>query len=218
MEEKAFEVIFNDEYLTVVNKIVKILICPSPKKEKVTFTTLLEEYLKTKIYPCHRLDRETTGLIMYAKAKEIHREIFREFQKKEIKKKYIGFVKGRLNKKKGILRSVVLDREGSRFGEKPKKAETLYKVLKEFEHFSIVEMIPLTGRTNQLRIQFSQISHPILGERKYAKGKDFKVKFKRVALHAYFLSFIHPISKEKIDIKIDLPEDMKTFLDKYKNY
>jgi len=213
--KKAFEVVFNDEYVLVVNKKTKILVCPSPKKEKYTLTSLLEKDLKIRVFPCHRLDRETTGLIMYAKDKEIHKEIIKEFQKREIEKKYIGFVKGRLEKKKAILEGFILDREGKRFGEKPKKAQTLYKVLEEFEGFSVVEMIPLTGRTNQLRIQFARVGHPILGERKYARGKDFPIKFRRLALHVYFLSFIHPISKERVKLKIDLPQDMKKFLNDY---
>jgi 23S rRNA pseudouridine1911/1915/1917 synthase len=217
MRKKAYEIIFNDEYILVVNKQAKILVCPSPKKEKITLTNLLEKDLKMKLFPCHRLDRETTGLIMYAKSKEIHYQILKEFQNKEVEKKYIGFVKGRIEKKKGILEGYILDREGKKYREKPKKAKTLYKVLEEFKDFSVVEMIPLTGRTNQLRIQFAKINHPILGERKYAKGKDFPIKFKRVALHSYFLSFIHPISKERVRLKIDLPKDMKEFLKNFKN-
>ena len=91
----------------------------------------------------------------------------------------------------------------------------MYRILKDFDNFSVVELEPLRGRTNQLRIQFAKLGHPILGERVYAFRKDFKVKFRRLALHAYFLSFIHPISNQRLNLKIDLPQDMKEFLGKH---
>jgi len=108
----------------------------------------------------------------------------------------------------------VIDKEGRHFKEKPKKAVTFYRLIKKFSHFSLLELIPLTGRTHQLRIQLAQIGHPILGEKKYAYKKDFPVNFKRLALHAYFLKFTHPISKEKVTVSIDLAEDMKEFIKK----
>jgi 23S rRNA pseudouridine1911/1915/1917 synthase len=174
----------------------------------------LEEQLKEKVYPCHRLDRETTGLIIYAKSREIQEKIMQEFRRSLVKKKYLAFVRGKLKEKKGILEGYILDEEGKRFREKPKKAKTAYRLLQEFRGYSVVELEPFTGRTNQLRIQLAKIGNPILGERKYAFGRDFKVRFRRLALHAYFLSFIHPVSKERVSLRIDLAVDMKLFLKK----
>lgn len=227
---KAFEIVFNDEYLIVVNKIAKILVQPSPKKEKYTLTSLLGKETGRKVYPCHRLDRETAGLIIYAKSEAAQREIMREFKQGEIKKKYIALVKGKLSKKKGVLEGRIIDREGKIFGERPKQAKTIYRVLKEFNNFtplekrrlpkgklpltgfSMVELEPQTGRTNQLRIQLAKIGNPILGERKYAFRRDFAINVRRLALCAYSLSFIHPESKEKVNLEISLPQDMETFL------
>ncbi|MBU0694575.1 MAG: RluA family pseudouridine synthase [Candidatus Omnitrophica bacterium] len=209
---KAFEIVFNDEYLIVVNKIAKILVQPSPKKEKYTLTSLLGKETGRKVYPCHRLDRETAGLIIYAKSEAAQREIMREFKQGEVKKKYIALVKGKLSKKKGVLEGRIIDREGKIFGERPKQAKTIYRVLKEFNNFSMVELEPLTGRTNQLRIQLAKIGNPILGERKYAFRRDFAINVKRLALCAYSLSFTHPLSKERVNLEIPLPQDMETFL------
>ncbi|MBU2504880.1 MAG: RNA pseudouridine synthase, partial [Candidatus Omnitrophica bacterium] len=203
---------FNDEYLIVVNKIAKILVQPSPKKEKYTLTSLLGKETGRKVYPCHRLDRETAGLIIYAKSEAAQREIMREFKQGEVKKKYIALVKGKLSKKKGVLEGRIIDREGKIFGERPKQAKTIYRVLKEFNNFSMVELEPLTGRTNQLRIQLAKIGNPILGERKYAFRRDFAINVKRLALCAYSLSFTHPLSKERVNLEIPLPQDMETFL------
>ncbi|UCG34945.1 MAG: RNA pseudouridine synthase [Candidatus Omnitrophota bacterium] len=213
---EAFKIVFEDDFVIVLNKIVKILVQPSPKKEPNTLTALLEKKIKSKVYPCHRLDRETTGLIIYAKNKEIQRQVMEEFKKGVVKKKYIAFARGRFIKKKGIRKDYIIDQEGRRFGEKPKKAEMIFKVLEEIKGFSVVELEPLTGRTNQLRIQLAKEGNPILGERKYAFGKDFKINFKRLALHACFLSFIHPVSKERLNLKIGLANDMKDFLQKKK--
>lgn len=210
--KKPFEIVFEDDYLIVVNKTAKILVQPSPKKEKYTLTSLLKTTLKKNVYPCHRLDRETSGLIIYAKTPEVQRIIMEEFRAGEVRKKYAAFVKGRLQKREGMLEDYIVDKEGRYFGEKPKKAKTIYCVLREFKDFSIVELKPLTGRTNQLRIQMAKLGNPILGERKYAFGRDFRVNFKRLGLHAYFLDFIHPISKERVDFSIGLAHDMKSFL------
>jgi 23S rRNA pseudouridine1911/1915/1917 synthase len=210
--DKAFRIIFEDGYLAVLEKIAKILILPSPKKEKYTLTSLLEKEFKQPVYPCHRLDRETSGLIIYAKSRQIQEKLMNEFRQGLVRKRYIAFVRGRLKQPKGMLSGYVLDREGERFGEKPKKAKTFYRLIQEKRDYSIIELEPLTGRTNQLRIQLAKIGNPILGERKYAFGRDFKVKFRRLALHACFISFIHPATNQRLQFKADLPQDMKTFL------
>ena len=211
---KAFKVIFNDEYLVVVNKIAKILVQPSPKKEKITLTSLVAKELAEPVFPCHRLDRETSGLIIYAKSRSTQNEMAQQFKRGEVKKKYLALVKDRLNKRKGLLDDYVIDKEGKRFGEKAKRAKTIYRVLEEFPNFSVLDLEPLTGRTNQLRIQLAKIGCPILGERKYAFGKDFEVKFKRLALHASYLQFLHPISGQKVNLDIDLAPDISEFLQK----
>ncbi|MFH1504600.1 MAG: RluA family pseudouridine synthase [Candidatus Omnitrophota bacterium] len=210
--KKAFNIVFEDDFLIVVDKIAKILIQPSPKKEKNTLTLLLRREKNQKVFPCHRLDRETTGLIIYAKTQAIQEKIMEQFKIGEVKKKYIAFIQGRLKNKTGILEGYIIDKEGQKFGEKHKKAKTFYKVLRQADNFSVVELKPSTGRTNQLRIQFAKINNPILGEDRYAFRRDFKVKFKRLALHAYFLSFIHPSSGDRVDLNINLPEDMDRFL------
>jgi RluA family pseudouridine synthase len=210
----AFDIIFSDDYIIVVNKIAKILVQPSPKGEKNTLTSLLQQNMGEKVFPCHRLDRETTGLIIYAKRRDIQERIMEQFKKREVKKKYLAFIEGRMKKKKGMLIDRILDREGKIYKEKPKEAKTFYRVLRVFENWSVVELEPVTGRTNQLRIQLANIGNPILGESKYAFRRDFLVRFRRLALHAFYLQFIHPVSKDKVILEIDLVADMKEFLNR----
>ena len=211
---EPFTVVFRDEYVAVLNKVAKVLVQPSPKREKVTLTSLIREKFRDTLYPCHRLDRETTGLIIYATSRESQKEVMRQFKERKVKKKYYAFVKGVLRTPRGVLSSRIIDREGRKFGEKPRDAKTLYTVRSIHRGFCVLELVPVTGRTNQLRIQLARIGHPILGEDKYAFRKDFPVKFKRVALHAFFLSFSHPVSKETLTFTIGMPGDMDHFLKK----
>jgi len=209
---EAFKIIFDDECLIVLDKKVKILVQGCRQKAKNTLTSLLEQKQGKKVFPCHRLDKETTGLVIYAKDKQAQKEITRQFRQRIIKKQYTAFVRGILRKKRGVIDCEIIDSEGEKFGEKAKNAKTKYQVSKECAGYSVVNLEPLTGRTNQLRIHLAGIGHPILGESKYAFRRDFPVKFKRLALHAYSLSFQHPISGETINLKIGLPEDMDNFL------
>ncbi|MBD3264372.1 MAG: hypothetical protein GF375_04635 [Candidatus Omnitrophica bacterium] len=208
---KAFDIIFNDESLIAVNKKVKILTC-SNRKGGLDILTLLQKEMKTRVFPCHRLDRETTGILIFARGKKTRAELMEQFRDRKIEKGYLAFVRGKIKPDEGKLESFILDKEGRRFGERRKKALTYYKLIKDKGFFSYLSLKPVTGRRNQLRIQLAQIGHPILGERKYALGRDFRVKFRRLALHASAISFIHPLSRERIGLRVGLPPDMENFL------
>lgn len=211
---KTYDIIFEDEYLFVVNKIARIVVQPTPKKEAKTLTSLLQKDLAQKVYMCHRLDKETQGLMLYAKSIKIQKDISGQFKRHLIIKKYLALSKGNFKKKKGRFNSVILDREGRRFKERPKKAETFYRVIKRCKGFDLLEVTPKTGRTNQIRIHLAESGHPILGEKKYAFRRDFVIKSNKLTLCAYFLSFRHPVSREKIELKIGIPEYISEFVKK----
>lgn len=204
------DIVFEDEYIIVVNKRPGLLVVPTPKNEKHTLTNLLNEELKKRgisirVYPCHRLDRDTSGLIIYAKGRSIQQGMMEEFKAGAVKKTYIAFVQGTISKEEGTIGYPI---EG-------KRAVTEYKVLeKNNRGFSVVEVQTLTGRTNQIRLHFKMIGHPLLGERKFAFGKDYELKFRRVALHASNLSFRHPVSKGILTFSSRLPKDMEGFLNR----
>ena len=105
-----------------------------------------------------------------------------------------------------------LDQVKFRRGAPAKPSVTRYKVLDERKSFSVVEVTPVTGRTNQIRIQFAEIGHPLLGERKYARGKDYELRFRRVALHAQTLEWEHPVTHKKINVTAKLHQDMEEFI------
>ncbi|MFH1442015.1 MAG: RluA family pseudouridine synthase [Candidatus Omnitrophota bacterium] len=200
-------IVYEDEWLVVLNKPSGLLTIPTPKNELRTLTSILNEEFKEKgfsfhLHPCHRLDRGTSGLIIYAKGKSIQKIIMQEFKDKKVEKHYIAFVNGRLTQDKGAINNPIENFPSS----------TKYKVLERRNGFSVVEAIPLTGRTNQIRIHFKIIGHSILGEAKYAFRRDFKIKAKRLCLHAKSLSFIHPVTKKNISFDTELPKDMVEFL------
>ncbi len=199
-------IVFEDEHLIVVNKQSGLLSVPSPKKGKTNLTRRLRIHLapkKEKAYPCHRLDKETSGIIVYAKDIPSQEKVIQQFRERKIEKKYIAFVQGQMNKRKGSLKGMVKAK-----GKPEKFAITLFKTIKSSRKYSILNISPKTGRTNQIRIQLAQIGHPIIGERKYAIAKLWPVKYNRLCLHAYFIKFCHPVSGKLLRIKIPLRKDM----------
>lgn len=192
-------IIYEDDYLIVVDKPSGLLVVPTPKNETRTLTNILGRY------PCHRLDRDTSGLIIYAKTREIQLMMMESFRRRLIKKNYIAFVQGRVLREKSRITSPI---EG-------KYASTEYRVLEKKDDFSVLEVKPLTGRTNQIRIHLKRLSHPVLGDTKYAFRRDFRIKAKRLCLHARQLEFRHPVTEKQICLSVDLPNDLREFLNSH---
>jgi 23S rRNA pseudouridine1911/1915/1917 synthase len=215
MDGKRYKIAYEDDQLIVVDKPSGLLVIPTPKKETNTLTDLLnreldERGIEANAHPCHRLDRETSGLIIYAKGKSIQQMMMEEFRKRAVKKVYIAFVNGSPMKDFDIIKKRIYNRNKNRFDE----AITKYKVIERREGFTIIEAEPVTGRTNQIRIHFKEIGHPLVGESVFAFRKDFKLKFKRAALHASYIRFTHPITKKPLDFSAPMPGDMEAFLKK----
>jgi 23S rRNA pseudouridine1911/1915/1917 synthase len=215
MDKKRYRIVYEDEQIIVVDKPSGMLVIPTPKKETNTLTDLLnreldERGIEENAHPCHRLDRETSGLIIYAKGKSMQHIMMEEFKKRAVKKTYIAFVNGRTEKDFDIIKKRIYNRNKNRFDE----AITKYKTIERREDFTIVEAEPVTGRTNQIRIHFKEIDHPLVGESVFAFRKDFKLKFKRAALHASYIRFAHPVTKKTLDFSAPMPDDMKTLLNK----
>ena len=204
-------IVYEDEWLLALNKPSGLLTIPTPKKESRTLNSILNDDLKRRglsyrLYPCHRLDRETSGLIVYAKGKSMQKKMMEEFWRKSIKKTYIAFIQGRLSKDEGDIHYPI---EG-------RSAITKYRIIEKRRDFSIVEIMPLTGRTNQIRLHLKQIGHPLVGETKFSFRRDFKLNAKRLCLHAKKLEFVHPVTKKVISLAAPLPPDMEDFLNKHK--
>lgn len=202
-------IVYEDEWLLVADKPSGLLVIPTPKNESRTLTSIFNEDLKQKgigyrLHPCHRLDRETSGLIIYAKGKSIQKKIMQEFKDKKVKKEYLAFIQGAPARLKGEISNPI---DG-------KNALTRYEIIAQKKNFSVVKVSPKTGRTNQIRIHFKQLGCPLLGETRYAFRRDFQLKAKRLCLHAQKLEFVHPVTKNLISLAADLPPAMQEIIKK----
>lgn len=216
---KPIEVLYEDDCYVVFEKPAGILVIPSPKNEKNTLVNIVNaQYSQIakegRLHPCHRLDRDTSGAIIFAKGKRNQQLMMEVFHRRSVRKKYIAFVHGQLPHPMGEIKGEIKDFNQKRFarGSRGKLAITRYRVIDRKKEFTVAEVSPLTGRTNQIRIHFSEIGHPLLGERKYAFGRDHDLKFKRTALHASQLEWTHPVTHKPVKINSPLPKDMEEFL------
>ncbi|NLE65306.1 MAG: RluA family pseudouridine synthase [Elusimicrobia bacterium] len=165
-----------------------------------------------KLHPCHRLDKDTSGVILFAKGHRVEERMADLFRERQVKKKYIAFVHGRPQPPRGEMRSRLEEDRRSRDPEAV--SITRYQVKEQRRKFAVVEVEPLTGRTNQIRIHFKDLGNPLVGENKFIFRKDFDLRFKRTALHAWELFFKHPVTGVPVGITAPLATDMRNFLEK----
>ncbi len=214
-------VLFQDDFLMVFDKPAGMLVVPSPKREKNTLEQVVNRehpavQQRGPLLPCHRLDRETSGVIVFAIGRSNQQAMMMLFKQQVVRKKYIALVHGKVRHPAGEIKSVIQDVEEERFnrGGAGKLSVTRYKRVLVKHRFSIVEVFPLTGRTHQIRIHMRDLGYPLLGERQYAFGRDFDLKFRRVALHASTIEWKHPITKQLVRVESPLPEDMENFIER----
>ncbi len=171
----------------------------------------------------HRIDKETSGILLVAKTKETFEELQRQFKERIVKKTYLALAHGRVESESGVIKEPVgrLPWRRDRFGVLPggREAETAYKVIKHYkkdnDEFSLVELNPKTGRTHQIRIHLKHIGHPIVSDEFYAGRKTARHDRKwcpRLFLHASGIIFIHPKTDKEVTFKSELPEDLASSL------
>lgn len=219
LSNALIDVLHEDDQFMVFDKPAGLLVIPTPKNEQKTLVSIVNQQYadktnSSKLHPCHRIDRDTSGAIIFAKGKRNQKLMMDLFKQRAVEKKYIAFVHGTLPSKQGQFRKSVKDIHQQKFRKRfpATPAITSYKVVEVRSNFSIVEVQPVTGRTNQIRIHFSQAKHPLLGDRKYAFARDYLLKFRRTALHAAELKWTHPVNHKTISVRSKLPKDMSEFI------
>jgi len=196
---KGMELIYEDRDIIVIDKPPGLLTMASATEREKTAYHILTDYVRKgsakspkRVFIVHRLDRDTSGIVIFAKTEAAKNCLQDQWDKTE--KKYLAVVYGKLPEKSGVITSYLTENAAHVvYSTKDKSAgklsTTAYKVLKETRDFSAVEIDLVTGRKNQIRVHFAEMGHPIVGDRKYGKKNDIH---KRMALHARSISFLHP--------------------------
>jgi len=205
-------IIYENNDIIVVDKPANLLVHPV-KDEK---NTLIDYFPKAKLV--HRLDKDTSGLLLLAKNEKTFNWLKSQFKNRKIKKKYLALVVGKLKDKKGIITKTI-SRSKKRGGSqttapigKRKQAITRYKILKEFPNYTFLEVVPETGRTHQIRVHLASIGHPIVGDEKYKFKRQKTLEgLKRQFLHASYLQF--RMSNKIMKFELKLPNDLKLVLE-----
>lgn len=211
-------IIYEDDYLLVLNKPANIAIHPSILHFDNSLSNGVKFYfdklgLKKKIRIVNRLDRNTSGIVILAKNEYIQECLIKQMKTNEFKKEYLAIAKGILESKSGTLNFHIARKEGSiierTVSSDGDSAITHYDVVKEFNNLSLVHIVLETGRTHQIRVHFSHIGHPILGDTLYGSPSEL---INRQALHSYKLTFIHPVTKKVLSLEAPLPNDIENII------
>lgn len=211
-QPKGLAILYEDRDLLVVDKVSGLLTMRSDKVRENSATYLLNDYVRKgnpkarhRVFVVHRLDKDTSGVLVFAKSEGAKRFLQDEWQ--GFKKTYYAVVHGHLAKKEGVLESYLAENSAHNMyivtdPKKGKLAKTGYRVLKENADYSLLEIDLLTGRKNQVRVQFAEEGCPVVGDKKYGRKEK---GIKRLALHAGRLELLHPHSKEPMTFTAKTP-------------
>lgn len=211
---KNIDIIYEDKDIIVINKPSGLLTVATEKEKNKTAYHLVMEYLKKKnknnrIFIIHRLDKDTSGIIMFAKnerAKHLYQDNWNDIVKKRC---YYAVIDGKMENKEGTIKSYLKENGNMVYSVKDrsgKLAITEYKVLKERKNISLLDINLKTGRKNQIRVHMKENKTPILGDLKY--GEKSKL-INRLALHAYKLELINPVTKKLLTFEVNMPNEFK---------
>lgn len=212
---KNIDIIYEDKDIIVINKPSGLLTVATEKEKNKTAYHLVMEYLKKKnknnrIFIIHRLDKDTSGIIMFAKnerAKHLYQDNWNDIVKKRC---YYAVIDGKMENKEGTIKSYLKENGNMVYSVKDrsgKLAITEYKVLEERKNISLLDINLKTGRKNQIRVHMKENKTPILGDLKY--GEKSKL-INRLALHAYKLELINPVTKKLLTFEVNMPNEFKT--------
>ena len=215
-EEIDLDIVYEDDYIIIINKPRNMVVHPAAGNEEHTLVNALLNHCKLSMINSerpgivHRLDKDTTGLIICAKDDETHLKLVDMFSKRDISKKYLAICNGSFSKESGFIDKPIgrdeKDRKKMSVKSKSgKEALTEYNILTSNLKYSLVDVTLHTGRTHQIRVHFSSLNHPIVGDDTYG-NKNEKIKANGQMLHSYYLEFSHPITKENLSFTV-LPDE-----------
>lgn len=223
-QEIPLNVIYSDEHIIVLNKPAGLVVHPGAGVVEGTLVNALIHHfpgIERIGHPerpgiVHRLDKETSGIMVVARSARAYTEFKRQFKAREVEKVYLGLVWGRIQTEEGRIdwalgRHPRHRQKISIRTRKPRAALTLYSVKKVLDDLSLLEIKPVTGRTHQIRVHFASAGHPIVGDTRYG-GRDKTGRFKRLYLHAWHIVFAHPVSKALLEFYAPLPPEFQAII------
>lgn len=222
-EKIDFDILYEDDYFTVISKPQDLVVHPGAGNKSGTLVNGLLYKFKSLSNPIdedrpgivHRLDKDTSGLMIIAKKDESYYKLIDMFKNREIEKHYLAIVHGNIYEDFDVEAPIGRDPNNrikmKVIEENSKYASTSFHVLKNFDKFTLLDVLLHTGRTHQIRVHLSYVNHPVVGDETY--GIKNKYKINKQLLHAYKLKFIHPITGEKLEIIDDFPQRFKDFME-----
>ena len=231
-EDIPLTVSYEDEYILVINKPPGLVIHPGAGKTNGTLVHGLLNICKDlsgiggKLRPgiVHRLDKDTSGLVIIAKRDEVHLTLSNMFKERKLSKRYLAIIKGHIQDREGVVdlpigRHPIKRTKMAVNFKNGKDAITRFKVRENLINSDLLEIKLVTGRTHQIRVHLSHLGHPILGDQTYGGPKILNlnseaIEIKRQMLHAFSISFKHPVLDKRIDLTAPMPEDMREIYEK----
>ncbi len=238
---RALDIVYEDESLAVVAKPSGMLTIPDrfDASKSNLYNALATVF--PRVWTVHRLDRETSGVIVFALNEEAHRSLSMQFERRSVQKSYLALVEGVPAQAEGVIEQPLGPHPGKpgqmTIVRKGKYARTEYKVIETFKGFALVEARILTGRMHQVRVHLASIGHPLVADPLYGRREalfisDLKIKdlrqrkweesspalLQRTALHAWRLAFEHPVSGQRIQVEAPLPKDIKAALQQLRKW
>lgn len=209
---RGLRILHEDEHVIVIDKDAGLLSIASNKDNTNTAYRLLSDYVKNvhprnRIFVVHRLDRETSGVMVFAKSKEVQQKLQNNWKQSVRERSYIALVEGTVYEsgtiKSWLTEDQTLKMHSSDRENNGQKAITHYEVLKSNRVCSLLKVSLETGRKNQIRVHMESLGHPVVGDKKYGAKTN---PFRRIGLHAHALSFTHPVTKEQLRFESDIPK------------
>ncbi|MGA8764332.1 MAG: pseudouridine synthase [Candidatus Sulfotelmatobacter sp.] len=213
-------ILYEDDAVVALNKPTGLPAVPVKGSPTPSAWSLLSAELKTKrqrAFVVHRIDRFTSGIVLFAKTERDRDGLVRQFLSHSPVRQYLAVVRGHLTAKEGMLvhyfrREGMFQRLTTGNGSQAARAELRYSIERRLRAASLVRVTLVTGLQNQIRVQFSAIGHPVIGDRKYHRAEALERRIARVALHAGHLQFIHPRSGDSVSVDCELPPDFQSLV------
>ena len=238
-EDIPIDIVYEDDYLMLINKPYDMVVHPAGRHHCGTVVNALAFHCQNlsqvngplKAGIVHRLDRDTSGIMLTIKSDAVHSQIAMQFEKRSVKKEYLAVVEGELMLDSDeislpIARHIIDSQKMAVRHDIGKEAVSIYEVVERFRGYTLVKVMPKTGRTHQIRVHMRAIGHPVVADFMYSSQESCYLSdllqkereegevpiIDRQALHAHRIEFFHPIHNKKMEFEVDLPEDISALV------